>query len=143
MSTLQDPRKTWLATGNLLTVSWRMPSLGRRLSLFPALAVNCLPLCIQWGEGPACSQLALPWFSLGPLFCEQARLCLIAFLRKVLSLHPPAIPEFGLLSHISSLRLSSGHSALVLTLGMQPMSPSSAPAGGCELLGCFSPGSCS
>ena len=28
MSTVQDPRKTWLATGGLLTVWWRMPSLG-------------------------------------------------------------------------------------------------------------------
>ena len=27
-----------------------------------------------------------------------------------------AIPQFGLISHISSLRLSSGHSSLVLTL---------------------------
>ena len=25
MSTVQDPRKTWLATGSLLTVWWRMP----------------------------------------------------------------------------------------------------------------------
>ena len=28
MSTIQDPRKTWLETGGLLTVWWRMPSLG-------------------------------------------------------------------------------------------------------------------
>ena len=33
MSTVQDPRKTWLATGSLLTVWWRMPSLGLRLPL--------------------------------------------------------------------------------------------------------------
>ena len=33
MSTVQDPRKTWLAAGRLLTVWWRMPSLGPRLPL--------------------------------------------------------------------------------------------------------------
>ena len=33
MSTYQDPRKTWLATGSLLRVWWRMPSLGPRLPL--------------------------------------------------------------------------------------------------------------
>ena len=32
MSTVQDPRKTWLATEGLLTVWWRMPSLGPRLT---------------------------------------------------------------------------------------------------------------
>ena len=31
MSTVQDPRKTWLAMGSLLTVWWRMSSLGLRL----------------------------------------------------------------------------------------------------------------
>ena len=39
-----------------------------------------------------------------------------------------AILQFGLLSHISSLRLSSGHSGLVLTLSMQPVPPCSTPA---------------
>ena len=70
------------------------------------------------GRGLVCSQLALLWYSLNALFCEQARLCVRAFHWKVifflfLSL---AIPLFGLLSHVSSLRLSSGHSRLVLTL---------------------------
>ena len=32
-----------------------------------------------------------------------------------------AVPQFGLLSYLSSLRLSSGHSGPVLTLSMQPM----------------------
>ena len=31
MSTIQDLRKTWLAAGSLLTVWWKMPSLGLRL----------------------------------------------------------------------------------------------------------------
>ena len=39
-----------------------------------------------------------------------------------------AILQFGLLSHVSSLRLSSGHSGLVLTLSMQPAPPCPAPA---------------
>ena len=33
MPTVQDPRKTWLATRSLLTVWWRMPSLGPTLPL--------------------------------------------------------------------------------------------------------------
>ena len=39
-----------------------------------------------------------------------------------------AIPQFGLLSHICSLRLSSGHSGQVLTLSMQPTLPCPAPS---------------
>ena len=37
------------------------------------------------------------------------------------------IPQFGLLSDVSSLRLSSGHSGLVLTLSMQTVLPCPAP----------------
>ena len=51
-----------------------------------ALAVTCLPLCLQQGEGLVCSLLAFLWYSLNPLFCERARLCLIAFHGKILSL---------------------------------------------------------
>ena len=82
-----------------------------------------LPLCHRRGEGPVCSQLALLWYSLNPLFCEWAWLHvrLEPFMGKFsffsLSL---AIPQFGFLSHVSSLRLSSGHSGPVLTLSMQP-----------------------
>ena len=43
MSTSQNPRKTWLATGNLLTGWQRMLSLGSSLPpCLPALAVACL-----------------------------------------------------------------------------------------------------
>ena len=42
----------------------------------PALAVICLPLCLWQRGGPVRSQLALLWYLLNPLFCEQARLCL-------------------------------------------------------------------
>ena len=133
MSTIQNPRKTWLVTGSLLTVWWRMPSLWPRLPhCLPALAVPCLPLCLQQREGLVHCRLAVLCCSLNSFFCERTRLCLIAFCGKVLSLFlffffSLAIPQFGLLSHISSLTLSSGHSGLVHTLSMQPMPPCSAP----------------
>ena len=122
----QDPRKTWLATGSLLTVWWRMPSLRLRLPL--AFRLRLLHTCLSassrghGGKRPACSQLALLWYSLNPLFCEPVRLCVslepfvgkfsVSFLFS-LSL---VVPQFGMLSHVSSLRLSSGHSGPVLTL---------------------------
>ena len=76
-------------------------------------------------NGPVCSRLALLWYSLSPLFCEWAwqYLRLELFVGKFsLSLFffffplSLAIPQFGLLSDLSSLRLSSGHSGPVLTL---------------------------
>ena len=53
-----------------------------------------------------------------------------------------AILQFGLLSQVSSLRLSSGHSGLVLTLSMQPESSCPAPTcwwqtGASGLLSCW------
>ena len=98
-----------------------------------ALAVTSLPLCLWSREGLVCSWLALLWCSLNPLFCEQSRLhfrlelfwgkfSLSLFL--FLSL---AIPQFGLLSHVSSLRLSSGQSGSVLTLSMQAVPSCPAP----------------
>src|SRR5574337_21713 len=47
MSTVQDPRKTWLATGSLLIVWWRMPSLGPRSSLPLAFWLWLLPACLS------------------------------------------------------------------------------------------------
>ena len=35
-----------------------------------------LPLCLWLGNGLVHSLLAVLWYSLNPLFCEQARLCL-------------------------------------------------------------------
>ena len=133
MSAVQDPRKTWLATGNLLAGC----CLWGRDFLSPSYS-GCHPpaLCLRQGEGPVRNRLALLWCSLNSLFCERARLCLIAFHEKVLSLSlffflSLAIPQFGLLSHLSSLRLSSGHSGPALTLSMQPAPPCSAPARSC------------
>ena len=92
ISTVQDPRKTLLATGSLLTVWWRMPVSGAETApCLPALAGTYLPLCLWQGEEPVHSRLALFWFSLNPLFCEHARLWVRAFHRKVLppSFFPP------------------------------------------------------
>ena len=55
-----------------------------------------------------CSGLVL--FS--PLFCERAWRCLRLGLFRVV-----AIPQSGLLAQVNSLRLPSGHSGPVLTLG--------------------------
>ena len=40
---------------------------------FLALAVAHLPLCLWRGDRPVHSRLALLWYLLNPLFCEQAR----------------------------------------------------------------------
>ena len=129
MSTIQDPRKMWLATGSLLTVWWRMPSLGLRL-----------PLAFQFWLSPTCLSAS----SMGRGLCEAGQLSfgihsvLFSVSRPGCVLEPYAgkfnffffflvIPQFGLLSHVSSLRLSSGHSGLVLTLSMQTVPPCPAP----------------
>ena len=132
MSTVQDPRKSWLATGRLLSLVEDATSGVEVAPWLLALALTCLPLCLQQREGLVCSRLALLWYSLSPLFYEQARLCLRLelFVWKLsLSLFFFfSLPQFWLLSHISSLKLSLGHSGLVLTLSMQPKPPRPAPS---------------
>ena len=100
------------------------------------LAVAHLPLCLWHGVGQSvvgwlsssdhsvlCS-MSRPGCALDLSFSQENSLPLsLSFF--FLSL---AIPQFGLLSHISSLRLSSGHSCPVLTLSMQTVSPCSALA---------------
>ena len=87
---------------------------------FLALAVARLPLCLQRGERPVRSRLALAWYSLSPWFCGRAAVPQVrAFPGKILSAFFPlslAVPQFCVLSHVSSLRLSSGRSGPVLTL---------------------------
>ena len=58
MSTVQDPRKTLFATGSLLTVWYRMPSLGPRL---PLTGSGCRPPAslLHVGDGSVCSRQAL------------------------------------------------------------------------------------
>ena len=96
-----------------------------------ALAVTCLSLFLWCGDGPVHSRLALLWCSLSPLFCEWARLYLrLELFKGIYSLFfflSLAIPQFGLLSQVSSLSLSSGHSGPNLTLSMQSTPPCSAP----------------
>ena len=96
-----------------------MPSLGPRL---PLSSSGCsppasLPLV---GHGPVRSWLALLWYLLSPLFCERAWQCprLELFAEKFfLSLSFfSGYAQSGLLSHVISLRLPSGHSVPVLTL---------------------------
>ena len=125
LSTVRDPRKYWLATGSLRAVWWRMPFLGPRFPLIFQLWL--LPACLSApGGGWASPQPASsPLVFTQSFFCERAWQCLrlelfagkfslsLSFFFFPLSL---AIPQFGLLFHVSSLRLPSGHSGLVLTL---------------------------
>ena len=84
----------------------------------PAVAVACLPLCLRQGKGP----VPAGWlsFGIGSILCSvSGPSCALEFFAGKFSLFfflSLAIPQFGLLSHISSLRLSSGHLGLVLTL---------------------------
>ena len=66
MSTVQDPRKTWLATGGLLAVWWRMPSLGPRLPL--AFQLCSLPPASQPPAGGGAS----PQLASSPLVFAQS-----------------------------------------------------------------------
>ena len=63
-------QKVWLATGTLLTVWWRMPSLGPRLSLTFWLWLPHSCLSASGGGWAGLQLLALLWYSLSPLFCE-------------------------------------------------------------------------
>ena len=80
---------------------------GRSLpfSLFPSL----LPPA---GDGPVHRWLALLWNCSVPLFCKWPA---VGSGRLIFSLSL-AIPQFKLLSPVSSLRLPSGHLGQVLTL---------------------------
>ena len=77
MSTVQYPRNTWFATGSLLPLWWRMPSLGPKLPL--AFQLWLSPACLSAsdvGEEPVGSLLALLWHLINTLFCERARMWL-------------------------------------------------------------------
>ena len=98
-----------------------MPSLGLSLPLSGSscLSPSSLP---PMRDGLVHCQLALLWYLLSPLFCQWTWQCLrlelfvgkfslsvsclfFFFFPRFLSL---AIPQFGLLSYVSSLRLHSG-----------------------------------
>ena len=117
----------------------------------PALAVTGLPFCLWEPEGPACSRLALLWYLLSSLFCEQAGLHLRAFHWKVLFLFFlfPLCPSHSLgcyltLAHSDcpqAFRLAAypKHRLCSLRLPVQSLLAN----GGQECLGYFSTGSCS
>ena len=96
-----------------------MPLWGLDCSLPALAALACLSLA---GDGPVRSPLAL----LSPLSCERAWVSWVRAFRGV------AIPQSGLLSQASSLRLPSGHSGRVLTLSNTALSSLSCP---CLLVG--------
>jgi len=98
MSTVQDPRKTWLATGACSQFGGGCCLWGRDCLLPSSSSVALLPLCLRCGEGLVHSQLALLWCSLNPLFSEPARLCLrIELFRGKFSLSrffPPSLSGY-------------------------------------------------
>ena len=57
--------------------------LALRLLALAARLPASLPLV---GGGLVCNRLTLLWYSLNPLFCEWAKLCLRVFCGKILSL---------------------------------------------------------
>ena len=118
MSTVQDPRKTWLATGSLLAVGRRCHFWGRVCPLPSGSGCRLPTSLLPVGDRLVHCWLALLWYSLSPLFCEWAWQCLRLelFMGKFSLSLSLAIPEFGLPTHIGSLRLPSGHSGPVLTL---------------------------
>ena len=117
MSTIQNLRKSlvrnWKPVCSLVGYALSGAQFAPfRLWLAPA---SHLPLA---GDGPVLSQLALLWYC--SVLCSVNGLAVFwvrAFRRLILSLFLSlAIPQFRLLSHISSLSLSSGHSGPVLNL---------------------------
>ena len=97
-----------------------MPSLGSSLALSP-------PPLPPAGDGPVHSWLALLWnCSVLPLFCERAG-SVFSWRFSPVNFLSLDIPQFKLLSHVSSLWLPSGHLGPVLTLsnasGSSPFSP--------------------
>ena len=80
MQTIQDPRKIWSAAGSLLTVWWKMRSLGLKFGnpCLLSLVVAHLPLCLWEGRVLNGSQLVLLWFSRAQSFLlwgHQGSLC--------------------------------------------------------------------
>ena len=124
----------WLATGNCSHFGGRCGVLGRDCSslFFLALVFAGRHFCIWGGRVLYSSRLALLWYSFSPLFCECTRGHReVTFMGKFLSFFffiSLVIPRFGLLSHISSLRLFSWHSGPVVTLRTNDAACTSLPS---------------
>ena len=103
MLTVQNPKKSWLATNSACSLV-DDASLGLQS---PPSALAALTSLFLAGDGPVCSWLAL----LSPLLCEKAWRCLSLWLFAGVT-----IPGSGLLFQVNSLRFPSGHSGPVLIL---------------------------
>ena len=110
-ATIQNLRRSLVRNWEPVCSLVGVPSLGPSWPLSPP---GCL-LPPAGDDGPVGCWVALLWnCSVVPLFCKGPAVPSVRALpRLILSL---VIPQFKLLSHISSFRLPSGHSGLVLTL---------------------------
>ena len=107
MSTIQNLRRSLIRNWRPVCSAVGAAVLGDLPAPFPS------PLPPASGRaGPVCSLRALLWTCSVPLFCERPAVCSG---QLIFSLYF-AIPQFKLVTHKSSLRLSSGHSGPVLTL---------------------------
>ena len=106
MSTIQNLRRSSIRDWRPVCSAVGAAVLGAE----PAPFSSPLPPA-SGGAGPVRSRLLL-WTCSVPLFCEWPAMCLG---RLIFSLSF-AVPQFKLVSHKNSLRLSSGHSGSVLTL---------------------------
>ena len=107
MSPIQNLRRSLIRNWRPVCSAVGAAVLGAESAPFPAP----LPTA-SGGAGPVCSLRALLWTCSVPLFCERPAVCLG---RLIFSLSF-AVPQFKLVSHKSSLQLSSGHSGPVFTL---------------------------
>ena len=135
MSTVQDPRKMWWAARILLAVWRKMWTQGARLQEPLAFRLWLSHSCLSAsGEGrsyrqPTCSPLSFSqsfflWVhALGTFRCK------VLFFFFFFSLSGD--PTVWVLSHISSHRLSSGHSGLLLTLRTNDVHHTSLPSPHC------------
>ena len=142
MSTIQDPRKMWLASGSMLIVWWSLPVSGAEIAPLPSGSGYCTPAsllhtCLSAsGGGRGLYTAGLLSFGVHSILRSVSGPGCGNFHGKVFSLSLPlffpslAIPQFVFLPQFSSLRLSSRHSGLVFTLStdVQPMPPCSDPA---------------
>ena len=107
MSTIQNLRRSLIRNWRPVCSAVGDAVLGVSLPLSPPPQPP-----VSSGAGPVRSLRALLWTCLIPLFCEWPA---VRSGRLIFSLSF-AVPQFKLVTHKSSLRLSSGHSGLVLTL---------------------------